>query len=101
MFVAPFKYYGDGCTFNGKGFDIDLESVRAKTEIIGSGEYLFGSYKNGNVTLNKNKSCYRARTDTPSKLVFKATGKSSADAENPYSVAMDNYLYVENFKLKS
>lgn len=89
VFVAPFDYYGDGCTFDGKSFKIDLESVYAKDKPLGSGRYVFSSYKKGTVTLKKNKKCRENTEDLPETLRFKSSGRLVSDNNNEYFVPTD------------
>lgn len=97
IYVAPFHYYGKGCTFDGRGFTIDLASVAEKSaEPLGAGRYVFESYKSGKgVRFSANKSYYRD-IKLVSKLYFTETGDSGTSIAHEYFVTFDNRMYVEN-----
>lgn len=96
IYVAPFHYYGTGCTFDGQGFTIDLDSVAQKSaEPLGAGRYVFKSYKSGKgVKYIKNKNYYRG-LELENSLYFKETGSSNAVTESDYLVSVDNRMLAQ------
>ena len=96
IYVAPFHYYGDGCSFDGQGFVIDLESVDEKSgEPLGAGRYVFKSYKAGKgVKFTQNTEYYRGVTLEKS-LYLTETGNSNTPTNTGYFVTTENRLYVQ------
>lgn len=96
IYVAPFHYYGGGCTFDGQGFVIDLESVDEKSsQPLGAGKYVFKSYKAGKgVSFARNDKYFR---DIPlvKSLYFAETGNSNTPVDHGYLVIPENRMYVE------
>ena len=96
IYVAPFHYYGSGCTFDGQGFVIDLESVDEKSsQPLGAGRYVVKSYTEGKgVSFVRNDNYFR---DIPleKSLYFAQTGNSNTPTDNGYFVFADNRMYVE------
>ena len=97
IFVAPFHYYGAGCTENSDGsFTIDIESVKEKSgKPMGAGEYSFINYKVGkNVLFEKNGFYFREK-ELEDKLCFKETGDTSTPTTHGYFINKENVTFTK------
>lgn len=98
IFVAPFNYYGTGCTDNGDGsFTVDYDSIKEKTGApVGAGEYVFTNYKEDKyVKFKKNKEYFR-QTDLEDTLIFKVTLNTVTPTAHKYFVTEENVTFTEN-----
>ncbi len=97
IYVAPFHYYGQGCSFDGTGFKIDLDSVAQKSsEPLGAGRFIMKKYTPGKgVSFKANKNYYRDISIEKS-VYFYETGNSNISIDNEYFTIIDDRMLVKN-----
>lgn len=95
VFVLPFSVYGKNCSFDGVGFDIDIESVLDPTlEPIGAGPCVFKGYKAGEgVKLSANKHYFRD-PGFEQNVMLVETGDSLTARDDTYFTVYEERLVV-------
>ena len=95
VFVIPFEVYGKNCTFDGKGFEIDIDSVLSSTHTpVGAGPCVFEGYTAGKgVKFSANKNYFK-EAPFECDVMLVETGNSRISRDNEYYTILDERLVV-------